>query len=251
MYRSNLRIAAGALLACGSAWASVPPSTGQGGGTLDSNYQIAAPDGSTRPAFIIGKLSQWDTPDSGAKWIGPDPKAFSSYAHDGNVIYVLRFTVTDLSKASLIMSVLCDPDADVVLNSTSITPQSTSAKNPPAKRTLDSAHGLVQGQNTLLFYVSDFGAGANTSALNVSFSGSLGDATTPPSTSTYCDPSAPFCPGPPARYGAVSVQDPVDSATGQFYEQILDLDLGGPLGTRFARYYSSTLSGGGYKARLA
>ena len=47
-----------------------------------------------------------------------------------------------------------------------------------------------------------------------------------------------------------SAIDPVDGATGQFYEDELDLSLGGPLNLQFVRYYGSGLSSGGYKSSL-
>jgi hypothetical protein len=53
-----------------------------------------------------------------------------------------------------------------------------------------------------------------------------------------------------SRYALSSVPDPVDGATGQFYEDDLDLSLGGPLNLQFVRYYGSGLSSGGYQSSL-
>jgi RHS repeat-associated protein len=53
-----------------------------------------------------------------------------------------------------------------------------------------------------------------------------------------------------SRYSAPAAIDPVDGGTGQFYEDDLDLSLGGPLNLQFVRYYGSGLSSGGYKSSL-
>jgi RHS repeat-associated protein len=61
-------------------------------------------------------------------------------------------------------------------------------------------------------------------------------------------PTSP--PGTVSGYGLEGTVDPVDGATGQFYEDELDLSLGGPLNLQFVRYYGSGLSSGGYKSSL-
>src|ERR1017187_9284117 len=53
-----------------------------------------------------------------------------------------------------------------------------------------------------------------------------------------------------SRFSSVAAIDPVDGGTGQFYEDELDLSLGGPLNLQFVRYYGSGLSSGGYKSSL-
>ncbi|MEP7353968.1 MAG: SBBP repeat-containing protein [Acidobacteriota bacterium] len=63
--------------------------------------------------------------------------------------------------------------------------------------------------------------------------------------------SFPFVIQQPRQYkGLVAVSDPVDGSTGSFYDTITDLQLGGPLPVQFARFYSSTLSSGGFLSPL-
>ena len=49
---------------------------------------------------------------------------------------------------------------------------------------------------------------------------------------------------------APAATDPVDGASGQFYEDDLDLSLGGPLNLQFARFYGSGLSSGAFQSSL-
>ncbi|MBZ5604605.1 MAG: DUF6531 domain-containing protein, partial [Acidobacteriia bacterium] len=220
-----------ALLACPALWASVPPSTGQGGGTLDANYQVYVGD-STKPAVVVGSaLPKWGQQD-GARWIGPA----SGGRIDGNVIYQLTFTVVDLSKAKLTMSVLADPDVDINVNGTFL-PQLHSYTTPDVV-VLDASRGLQAGTNMIHFWVSDNGTTAN---LNVSFTGTLGDAASPP--------PKPKNTGV-ARYSALSLDEPVESASGQYFDTAKDLQLGGPLKFGFSRYYSSALSSSGATSAL-
>jgi RHS repeat-associated protein len=60
----------------------------------------------------------------------------------------------------------------------------------------------------------------------------------------------PFVPSMPRRYSLAALPDPVDGGTGQFYDTLTDLKLGGPMGMSFYRYYSSTLSSGGFTSAL-
>ena len=53
-----------------------------------------------------------------------------------------------------------------------------------------------------------------------------------------------------SRYSLNALRDPVDGGTGQFYEDELDLSLGGPLNLQFVRYYGSGLSSLGYQSSL-
>lgn len=51
-------------------------------------------------------------------------------------------------------------------------------------------------------------------------------------------------------YSLDAVSDPVDSASGQFYETETDLDLGGPMSLVFSRFYSSQLAKSGVASAL-
>jgi hypothetical protein len=92
--------------------------------------------------------------------------------------------------------------------------------------------GLRNGTNIMYFEVTNGGPGPT--GLSVAFHGTLGGAVVTGSTTA------------PATNAGLAVKDPIDSATGQFFDNITDLELGGPLDFRFARYYSSALSGAGF-----
>ncbi|MEP7352678.1 MAG: SBBP repeat-containing protein, partial [Acidobacteriota bacterium] len=72
-------------------------------------------------------------------------------------------------------------------------------------------------------------------------------------TTTQSSGSTPpigFVPQIRAEKGLLAAPDPVDGATGAFYDTITDLDLGGSLSVQFKRYYASTLSTGGVLTSL-
>jgi len=146
-------------------WASVPPPTGQGTST-DPNYSLAG--GS---AFIVTTRPPTWGSQAGAQWIGPAADATRNHpaGSQGNFIFTLTFNVVDVSKANLSMTVLCDPDVDISLNSTILQGGITGTTTP----TRVNLTRLVAGKNTLQFFVSDFGQGPV--GLNVLFSGTLGD----------------------------------------------------------------------------
>ncbi len=159
--------------------------------------------------------------------------------------YETAFTVADPTQVNFTASILAKDYTDVYLNGTLIFSGSASQITTPVKLTVTSSM-VKTGTNLMHFQVFDDTGGPT--GLQVLFTDNLGQ---PPATSTsYCDSTAPFCPAAPSRYRMNAAADPVDSATGQFYDQTTDLALGGQLGMRFARYYSSILSAGGFKSSL-
>ena len=239
MYQINWRLTAGLLLVSATAWGSVPPATGQGGGSKDANYQLTA--GSfTGPAFVVTTVASGWGSQTGAQWIGPaaDASNFHSTGQFGNFTFTLNFTVVDITKANLAMSVLNDPDVDIQVNGQFL-PHINKSPGSSTMIALNSGSGLVKGANNIAFNVSDLGDGGPV-GLNVVFTGTLGDATTAPPTSNTGR----------GGYSLQSLSEPVDSGSGQYYDTIKDLDLGGPLKLGFSRYYSSALSGTGAASAL-
>ncbi len=231
------------LVASVSAWASVPPSTGQA--SPDPNYKLK---GGTA-VVVTTQPSTWTGQQSGAKWIGPaavqSTSTHPSGAVDGNFTFTLTFQIPSasaLSKANLKMFVLADPDVDIQLNQ-SFFQNPSPGPNPSSvtSYTMTQASGLVVGTNTLNFNVSDFGVGPV--GLNVTFTGTLGD-----------DSSGGGGGGGTTTYNGITIRtgnhydavpDPVDGASGQFYSTDTDLNLGGPLAFSFARFYASNLPASG------
>jgi len=185
---------------------------------------------------------------SAVRWIAPaadqSKSTRGSCCFETFTAYETQFNVTDPSQINLSVTILAKDYADVHLNGTVIYSGVGSQVSKPVVLTITSSK-VKLGVNTIDFVVFDTTGGPT--GLEVVFKD---NNATPPSSSSYCDPTAPFCPRAPAQYSASALVDPVDSATGQFYAQTTDLNLGGPLAMKFARYYSSTLSGGGYKGSL-
>ncbi len=233
------QLAAGILAACGTVWASLPPSTGQGSGT-DANYKLSA--GS---AFIVTtRPANWGS-QTGAQWIGPAADATKGHptGDSGNFVFTLSFTAS-VSTTTLSMSVLCDPDVDIQFgqgSSLSFIANGVSGASGNGKKI---ALGPIKSGTTytLKFFLSDIGQGPV--GLNVAFSdpsdtgGSLGANDFP--TIRY----------PASRYSADVLADPVDSSSGQFYQSVVDLALGGPASFAFGRYYASGLSSTGFTTAL-
>ena len=243
--------------------AAVPPSTGvapangqQPIAGRDLNYQITfdntqaknpVASGSLSPAYVVTKYALYwagdpatGTPGTGAAWIAPaaDQGNSTTTSVKGNSTYSLQFTVIDPS-AGLSMIMTADDNLVVSLyNSAAGSPFMLFSSNGAMysyTHTITLTH-LVKGLNTLTFDVANPGIGPT--GLSVAFSGSLGG---PPVTGLNTIP---------ATNGGTAVTDPIDSATGQFYDTAIDLELGGPLNLQFARYYSSALSGAGFSSGL-
>ncbi|MFN7922272.1 MAG: RHS repeat-associated core domain-containing protein [Bryobacteraceae bacterium] len=238
-----------------AALASVPPSTGanQSNGrdlayriTSDTTGQLTSPGG----AFIVtsvladGWAGSGAFPGTGALWVAPSPDQ-SNASRNGKFFntgttYQLQFTVFDIDLANLVMTLAADDNVTVTLvnpsGSKNLYTSPGAIYRTPVTFQLDKSKGLADGPNTLLFAVSNSGGGPT--GLNVSFAGTLGDGNVTGKSSKV------------ARYTLSALVDPVDGATGQFYDSVNDFALGGPLQFGFWRYYSSALSQTGVASAL-
>jgi len=254
--------------------AATPPSTGQNivldakGYYRDISYQIISDstgefnlNGNSPPA-----ASYWAPPSPAtygcpgpcgqgngwaitpAKWIAPDPDQRNATRLDGSwtgaVTYQLTFTVTSITSAFLYLDVNADDSVIVTLNGVQV----PFIHGQPSYQTLGQLSLCLfgptgpcdarpaSGLNTMQFLVSNASGGPT--GLNVFFSGTLGD------------PDVTGKNSAPGAYHLESVPDPVDGASGQFYDTFVDLKLGGPLALAFSRYYSSALSVAGLVSGL-
>ena len=244
--------------------AAVPPSTGcavsLGGpcaantGGRDANYIITSDSThqgflkTPLSAFIATGLGNGWAADTGAAWISTEANQSNQSADSdsffGTTTYKLTFNVTDLATAGLTVHIAADDGVTVVLGS-SVLYTAKPAYTKAGSFNLDKTNGLAAGANTLTFVVDNSGGGP--SGLNVSFTGSLGGAGGGGGGSTTFNG---FTLSAPSKYAGSAAPDPVDSATGQFYDTIIDLKLGGPIQFGFARYYSSGLTGPGFMSSL-
>jgi len=225
----------------------IPPGTGKAGADgLDNNFLIVTDntsplDDTTRRNFpgFASIVSQrppfWAIPFNGTAWIAPEAdQSISNRSppeyYKGTTTYRTIFADP---KTALSVSVLADDNVQVFLNGTKVATGPNPGYGQVASFTLSS----FNASNTMEFIV-DNNTGAST-GLDVMFSdaGSTSDAFYPVISA-------------PSRYVALASTDPIDGATGQFFDVFADLRLGGPLALGFSRYYGSQLSASGFTTSL-
>ncbi len=164
-------------------------------------------------------------------WIGPDSDQSNAKRGPGCcggvVTYQLTFNVTSLSQAFDIF--FCADDyTDVRLNDNVIYDKTESIF--ANCKTLPVTAGFLVGQlNYLHFNVTNVNG---PTGLYVRFSAHASD-------------TAPkFGPSTAPGQRTILAYEPIDTASGQYFENHTDLDLGGPMNFGFQRYYSSQLSNG-------
>ena len=217
------------------------PSTGQActSDGHDANWRIVSStipeEAGTGQAFCVTTLSEpLARPAPGTSWIGPGPDQANVQASAGTVTYAINFNVNDLT-AALQMNINGDEDFKIILNGMPV--YSSSGPTYAAAVLVNLTSGFMSGQNTLQIQVTSSG-GSNGVYVNIP------QPAPPPAGTFYPDIK------PPSRYGGIASPEPIDGATGQYYDVFHDLDLGGPLRLGFKRYYSSQLSATGYSAAL-
>ncbi len=256
------------------AGAAVPPHTGQNVvNGRDQSYQIISDDtGQSQgpypiPAYVVpSPLPVGWQPDS---WIAPratqptDESTPPTYKTT-TTVYQMSFVVGSVvgpNPASLFVFVSADDGVLVTLFNSNKPNGATVFFNsnlrhtglPPPRPAIEYGYGqfalcsslgglctgvLTPGVNTLQFRVLRLVDAAPT-GLTVSFLGNLGDQ----NLVTGANSARPF-------YFLNVLPDPVDGASGQYYDASDDLLLGGPLDLSFSRYYSSALSVAGFSSAL-
>ena len=240
-------LAAMVMLGATSLSAQIPPSTGKAGADgLDNNFLIVSDntspaDDTTRrnfPGFasiVTSRPPFWATPFNGTGWVAPEAdqsienRSPPQY-YKGTTTYRTIFVDP---KTTLSVSVLADDSVQVFLNGTKV----ATGPNPGYGQVSSFTLSSFNANNTMEFVV-DNSTGAST-GLDVMFSdaGSSSESFYPVISS-------------PSRYVALASTDPIDGATGQFFDVFPDLRLGGPLSLGFSRYYGSQLSASGFTTSL-
>ena len=223
----------------------IPPGTGVGrfldttsGKTFDTNWYIIGDSINTEPqdpyfstAVIVSSLGGNWASQSGPPWVGPAVDQSNATRPGtccaGTVTYQLQFNVNSLSE-NFVMSVLADDTVTGTFNGNPITFSTPPSYLSPG--TVTFSKGFLNGTNTLNLTVTNV---SGPTGLNVSFS--AGSTIIP----TTLGPSTAK-----AVYSIDGLPDPVDSATGQYYETDSEIELGGPMNLGFRRYYSSQLANG-------
>lgn len=217
----------------------IPPGTGGPNWTIVYDDLTEEPMGGGA-AVVVTKLGNgWGTALPGTSWIGPaadqsnntSPQVRPGTCCRGSVTYKLDFDVADPASEALAISFYADDKVTVYLNGNVI--YTGGAYNKIV--TLQVTSGFVQGANYFHFDVDNSTGGPT--GLDVSFAA--------PAVTTSLNQSSA-----PGKYHLDAVLDPVDSGSGQFYETETDIDLGGPMGLAFKRYYSSQLSSTGATTAL-
>ena len=251
MYRTQRAILLGFIIVFGSTLVvaqRIPPGTGKAAGAdgLDNNFLIVSDntspaDDSTRrnfPGFasiVSRRPAIWAIPFAGTGWVAPEADQSEDNrtpveVYKGTTTYQIIFPDP---QTALSVSVLADDSVQVFLNKTKVATGPNPGYGQAAQFTISS----FDATNTMIFIV-DNSTGAST-GLDVMFSdaGSTSGGFYPVISS-------------PSRYLALAATDPIDGATGQFFDVFADLKLGGPLGLGFSRYYGSQLSATGFTTSL-
>jgi RHS repeat-associated protein len=227
---------------------NLPPATGACQGcTVDTNWIITKNDNGVGgltggPAIIVSSLaSGWATALTGTQWIAPaanqnlPSSGFTCCV--GSTTYRVSFNVTNPATEGFNISLYSDNFATITLNASTSNPtpinytliQEYATLAPP----IPVKNGFIAGTNTLDFIVFNQGGATG---LDVSFVAAPNVVSSSNSA--------------PSPQGQAAAPDPVDGATGQFYDRIVDFALGGPMGLGFARYYSSALPATGVASGL-
>ncbi len=156
----------------------------------------------------------------------------------GTTVYELHFDVglDELAATNLHASILVDDSVVVTVNGKAVSVTPTPGWVTPGTLHL-TAQNLQAGTNVVQFAVKNE---CGNTGLSVLWTGNIGvpQAVTTTSTGKH-------------SYGLMSLEEPVDSASGAYLDAAIDLKLGGPMGLSFMRYYSSDLwtSGSPIRAR--
>ncbi|MDQ6704753.1 MAG: DUF6531 domain-containing protein [Acidobacteriota bacterium] len=258
-------LAVAACLGVSNGWAQltvdVQNTGGNAAGGRDQSYQVvfdATGEGGSGPAYVIANLPNGWASIPGSQWIGASPDQSNAtrpgdqFAGDIRFRTIFTLSGADPGKVTLDFIMLADDNVDVFLNGNYIflphdpkdpqDPQYRQMFETPMKYTLD--HGFLTGANTLEFLVHNTSGGP--AGLNVSYA--INDGKAPPGAGGDSDLYPDIT--PPGEYSQLAAPEPVDGATGQYFDVFLDLKLGGPLGLAFERYYASQLSASGYTTAL-
>lgn len=258
---TSLRLIASAALVVASVFSLhaqgnvTPPGTGTStytdppsGIMFDTNWYITynsligEPQNSTYSTgeIVTNPSTGWYKP-SGGTWIAPAADQTNGTRPgtccQGSTTYQLQFPVNSLSEA-FVMTVAADDSLVATFNGSPITFSGTANYAGPVTATFTK--GFINGTNTFSFSVTNVNG---PTGLYVSFAPV--SSTTPPPTQLTLGATTQ-----PASYSLLSTDDPVDSASGQFYETDSDIQLGGPMRLGFSRYYSSQLSNGNVSSAL-
>ena len=233
------------------------------GKVVDNNWTVSSglkEESYNGPAWIVNDDTLpggWVTPDPGSHWIAPDSDQTNGKRPgnccQGSVRYSVTFNVGDASNALLHLKFAADEVITAYLNGTDDAHIVYSTDGPTynSPQTVIIKQGatyvdpggfshkvqFVQGTNTMTVEVLNFGGGPT--GLYVK---SDTDAPVDPN---FVDDFSWF-----DTWSMLGQWEPVDGATGQYFDVFTDLRLGGPLSLAFQRYYGSLLSGKGFTSAL-
>jgi RHS repeat-associated protein len=218
------------------------PNTGN-----DENWSIVANNISGEPisvpdeSRIVFSLANGWGSLPGSSWIAPDsnqsnntnPQTRPGTCCNGSTTYEYQFLISDPAHEQFNMTLLADDMANVILNGKTIYTATRQLYSSPVSLSITGL--FVNGLNTIDVIVSNTTGGPT--GLNVSFA-------------PYQLPVSVGTTSAPGKYHLDALVDPVDAASGQFYETETDLSLGGPIPVAFRRFYSSQLSTSGASSAL-
>lgn len=241
------------------------PSTGAAGQTTDSNWSITSNDvageTATGPAPIVSPVpAGWVTPDSGTGWIGPNSNQTNRGPSCcmGQTTYKVSFQVADPASASVQLKVAGGQNITMWLNSVDDTHIVYSTESPtfgtavPVNLKQGGTYTVAGGWTNTI----QFASGTNTITVQVLNygGGPTGLYVNNPSYGAGSGCGGFFCALYQALaqmiYSLLGLPEPVDGASGQYFDVFNDLKLGGPLGLEFRRFYGSLLSGVGASSAL-
>ena len=241
------------------------PATGAkavaGNPSQDANWTIVSnslggESGSGPAAIVTSFPSTWVKPPAGVSWISVQPDQSEvrrpATCCQGESHYEVKFNVDDPAKAVMQFTIGASADMDLYLNGYDLSHVIYSPSEPtfdrPVTLTLSQGQVLsfpglgstrvqfVPGLNTLRAVVGNFRGGP---------------------TGVFLSPVIPAPLGPlnlthtrPGFHPNLSLLDPADSASGQFFDKLVDFQLGGPMRLTFERFYSSQLSLSGASSAL-